>query len=216
MSIRWIFFDVGYTLFDETAVWERRFEEQAQLEETQKRGLTAADVRAAVENATRSRLPQYRTFVRTHQLTQAAPYRHELETPYPDALPVLKQLSQSYRLGVIANQTAGLEDRLRAWGLLPHLSAVVSSWEHQIMKPDVRLFEAALREACCTPGEAAMVGDRLDNDVQPAKALGMHTVWIRQGFGALQSPLSPADTPDHVIDSLSDLLPLVDPKGACS
>ena len=209
----WIFFDVGYTLVDETAVWERRFEEQAQLEETRRLGLTAADVRAAVENASRSRQPQYRSFVQKYALTQSAPYRHELEKPYPDALPVLEKLARTHRLGVIANQTAGLTERLRGWGFLPHLSAVISSWEHQIMKPDIRLFEAALREAGCMPGEAVMVGDRLDNDIQPARALGMRTVWIRQGFGALQTPLSAADTPDFVIDSLSELLPLFDTKG---
>ena len=27
-----------------------------------------------------------------------------------------------------------------------------------------------------------MVGDRLDNDIAPAKKLGMKTVWVRQGY----------------------------------
>ena len=32
------------------------------------------------------------------------------------------------------------------------------------------------------PGErAAMVGDRLDYDVRPAKAVGMYTVWVLRG-----------------------------------
>lgn len=53
-----------------------------------------------------------------------------------------------------------------------------------------------------------MVGDRLDNDIQPAKLLGMHTVWLRQGFGALQAPLSSSDTPNHIITNLVQLLQL--------
>lgn len=30
-----------------------------------------------------------------------------------------------------------------------------------------------------------MIGDRIDNDIVPAKALGMKTIWIRQGFDGL-------------------------------
>ena len=73
------------------------------------------------------------------------------------------------------------------------------------MKPDPRIFETALEKAGCPPHEAVMIGDRLDNDVAPAKALGMKTVRVRQGFGVLQSPRSEADTPDFEIGSLSEL-----------
>lgn len=76
------------------------------------------------------------------------------------------------------------------------------------MKPDKRLFEIALEKAKCSAQEAVMIGDRLDNDIAPAKALGMRTLWIQQGFGALQHPLSPADTPDYTIGSLRDLADL--------
>ena len=34
-----------------------------------------------------------------------------------------------------------------------------------------------------------MIGDRIDNDIAPAKSLGMNTVWIRQGYGGLQLSL---------------------------
>jgi FMN phosphatase YigB (HAD superfamily) len=33
-----------------------------------------------------------------------------------------------------------------------------------------------------------MVGDRLDNDIFPAKNIGMKTIWIKQGFGGMQNP----------------------------
>lgn len=208
MDIRWLFFDAGYTLVDETAVWQRRFEEQALTEEAQSLGLTPELIRREVERSTRMRLPQYRTFLQTYGLKNSAPYRHELEVPYPDALPVLQALSRRYRLGVIANQSAGLKERLAQWGLLPFFSLVISSWDHQVMKPDRRLFEIALKEAACEGSEAVMIGDRLDNDILPAKALGMRTVWIRQGFAAVQQPLSCEDTPDWRIDCLRQLLTL--------
>ena len=59
--------------------------------------------------------------------------------------------------------------------------------------------------ADCRPENAVMVGDRLDNDIFPAKSLGMKTVWLRRGFGALQIPKGPKYTPDHTIDSLTEL-----------
>ena len=74
------------------------------------------------------------------------------------------------------------------------------------MKPDIRIFEYALDKANCSPQETCMIGDRLDNDILPAKSLGMKTVWIKQGFGALQKPLSESEEPDHSINNLSELL----------
>ena len=74
------------------------------------------------------------------------------------------------------------------------------------MKPDIRIFEYALDKANCTPQDACMIGDRLDNDILPAKSLGMKTVWIKQGFGALQKPLSKSEEPDHTINNLAELL----------
>lgn len=74
------------------------------------------------------------------------------------------------------------------------------------MKPDIRIFEYALDKANCIPQDACMIGDRLDNDILPAKSLGMKTVWIKQGFGALQKPFSKSEEPDYTISSLSELL----------
>ncbi len=203
-----LFFDVGFTLVDETAVWQRRCAEQAATEEARRLGLRAEGIYHEIENASRARLPQFKTVVQKYGLRCMAPYRHELETLYPQAPRVLAALAGQYRLGVIANQTDGLRERLDRFGILEHFAYVVSSWDAGVQKPDSALFVHALRLAGCAPDEAVMIGDRLDNDIAPAKALGLQTVWIRQGFGALQTPLSPADTPDHAVDGLCGLLPL--------
>jgi len=207
--IRWIFFDIGYTLVNEDAVWQRRCSEQAESAEARALGLTPQDIYHAIEDASRANLPQYRTVVRRYGFTSPAPYRHELETLYPNAEKLLEELSKRYQLGVIANQTGGLDARLEQFGIRQYFSAVVSSWEYQCMKPDPRLYEIALDLAQCAPEEAVMVGDRLDNDVAPAKSVGMHTIWIRQGFGALQSPQNALQSPDHTIDDLNDLLDIL-------
>jgi FMN phosphatase YigB (HAD superfamily) len=50
-----------------------------------------------------------------------------------------------------------------------------------------------------------MVGDRLDNDIRPVKALGMKTVWIRKGLAIYQHADLGKNIADWVIDTLSDL-----------
>ena len=205
MAVEWIFLDMGYTLVNEDAVWRRRCQEQADMPEAREKGVTAAQIWAEIENASRACLPQYRTAMEKLCLSHAAPYRSELETLYPDAPGVLRALRKDYRLGVIANQLSGLEDRLAALGIRPFFSLVVSSWEAGVTKPAPEIFRLALAKAGCKAENALMAGDRLDNDVFPAKALGMRTVWVRQGFGALQTPISPAYRPDRTVDSLSAL-----------
>lgn len=208
-EITHIFFDVGYTLVNEDAVWEKRCLEQAETPECRMLGLSAEDIYQAIIAASLAHKPQYRTVVSTYHLTEVAPYRHDLERLYDDAVPVLEALSARYTLGIIANQTDGLAGRLEACGIRSYFSHVISSWDHQVMKPDPRLFEIALEEAGCPPERALMVGDRLDNDVYPAKTVGTKTIWIRQGFGGMQSIQSETQKPDGIVNSLSELLNLL-------
>ena len=200
---------MGFTLADETAVWEKRCREQAELPEARALGLTAADIYREIEEASRQYKPQFRTVIEKYRFTQAAPYRGELETLYPDAIPVLKTLCQKYSLGVIANQTQGLQKRLEEWDIAAYFSVVASSWEVNASKPDPAIFRYALAQANCAPEHALMIGDRLDNDIYPAKALGMKTLRIMQGFGALQIPKSPDFAPDFTVGSLNGLLTLL-------
>ncbi len=201
-----LFFDVGYTLVNEDAVWDDRCRVQAQTDEAKNLGLSAADIYHEIEIASISRKPQFRTLIDKYNFKEVAPYRTDLEKLYEEAPAVIKQLSQKYELGIIANQLDGLKERLKAFDLLQYFNYIISSWDVQVMKPDIRIFEYALDKANCSPQDACIIGDRLDNDILPAKSLGMKTVWIKQGFGALQKPLSKSEEPDHTINNLAELL----------
>jgi len=54
------------------------------------------------------------------------------------------------------------------------------------------------------PAERAlMIGDRIDNDIRPAKALGMKTLWLRLNFD--QRGWKPSDEFERCyVESLSD------------
>ena len=200
-----LFFDVGYTLVNEDAVWEARCREQTQTDEAKSLGLSAFDIYHEIEIASIARKPQFRTLIDKYNFKEVAPYRTELEKLYDETPAVIKRLSQKYELGIIANQLDGLKERLQAFDLLQYFKYIISSWDVQLMKPDIRIFEYVLDKANCAPQETCMIGDRLDNDILPAKSLGMKTIWIKQGFGALQKPLSKSEEPDHSINNLSEL-----------
>ena len=93
------------------------------------------------------------------------------------------KLSGRYKIGVIANQSLGTAERLKKFGILKYIELVVASAEEGVAKPDRRIFEIALSRAGCEPKQAIMIGDRIDNDILPAKKLGMYTMWVKQGFG---------------------------------
>ena len=100
---------------------------------------------------------------------------------------------------------AGLPERLAQRGMGGLFAVIVTSADFGAKKPETALFEAALRQAGCLPAEAAMVGDRLDNDIAPAKRLGMRTVRILQGYGALSRPRNDWEEPEETVRTLAEL-----------
>ena len=55
-----------------------------------------------------------------------------------------------------------------------------------------------------------MVGDRIDNDIAPAKALGMAAILLRGGRHRRQRPRSPAEEPDAVVTDVLELEAAID------
>jgi HAD superfamily hydrolase (TIGR01549 family) len=135
-------------------------------------------------------------------------YPKELEAPYEDAEVTLRTLSSRYKIGVIANQSSGTAERLTKWGLMQFVSICLSSAELGLEKPDPAIFELALCRAECTPTDAAMIGDGLDNDIRPARMLGWNTIRILQGFGRFQSCRDGWEEADLTVPTLGALIPI--------
>ncbi|MCM1480822.1 MAG: HAD hydrolase-like protein, partial [Muribaculaceae bacterium] len=54
--------------------------------------------------------------------------------------------------------------------------------------------------------EACMVGDRLDNDIEPAAEMGMCTVWVRQGWFGRGNVDLVRFKPDFTVDGISEVV----------
>ena len=130
---------------------------------------------------------------------------------YPDALPAVQALCASgYRVAILANQPARRTPELRALGFEPDVMAM--SDEMGVAKPEAAFFERALELMRVEePGSVAYVGDRVDNDVVPSRAAGMHGVWIRRGpWGVIQELPEEARADTMVVASLSELVSRID------
>lgn len=103
------------------------------------------------------------------------------EALHDDVRPCLDALAGTYRLGIIANQPSAVKDAIRRDGLDGYFEVWGVSDDVGLEKPDPALFAHVLKEASVEPRKSAMVGDRLDYDVRPAKAAGMRTVWVLRG-----------------------------------
>jgi len=101
--------------------------------------------------------------------------RDGLVQPYADVEATIDALCErGFRLIAASN---GNSDLTR----LPLFDSFETKWlaaEVGVSKPDPRFFLGALEHVGARPEAAVMVGDRLDNDYEPARRAGMHAVLI--------------------------------------
>jgi FMN phosphatase YigB (HAD superfamily) len=95
---------------------------------------------------------------------------------------VLGPLRSRFKMGVVSNFYGNL-DRVLAEAKLDRVFAVaVDSARVGVFKPEVGIYEAALKKIQCGPESTAMIGDSLGKDCAPAHKLGMRTVWLQTGL----------------------------------
>ena len=143
------------------------------------------------------------------------PNRDEIVRMYEEAVlmdpPGLKEgvtetlaaLHGRYRLGLVSvtGVSAGrlMRGILEKQGVLAYFEALAFSDEVGYVKPDPRLFMAALEELGVEPGKAVHVGDSVKSDVLGAKNAGMKTVWLKTRDQAMVAE------PDRIITKLTQL-----------
>lgn len=205
---RWIALDVGETLVDETRVWGVWADALGIPHLTFMAALGAAlarggDFREVFEIVGRD---DWRDMSPRVGDVYGA---FRVEDLYPDALPTLITLGErGYRLAILANQPAQRTPELRALGAI--VDVIAMSEEMGVHKPDPEFYRRGLElMGNPDPQNVAYVGDRLDNDVLPARAAGMRAVWLRRGpWGIIADGKPPDGT--LVVRSLDELVERAD------
>lgn len=124
-NIKWLFFDIGYTLVNEDDVHKQRI---ADTVKGQCR-YTFEDVYNAMIEASKNYMQPYPTAIKQLGINCYVQYRKELEKPYDCAKDVLENLQKSYKIGIIANQSEGTEQRLMEYGLREYADYICASAE---------------------------------------------------------------------------------------
>ena len=124
---------------------------------------------------------------------------------YDGVKELLSDLSGSHTLALAANAPGSIRDKLDQCGVLQYFSFTSVSGDLGVKKPDPRFFEAILEDVGVTPGDAILVGDRLDNDMMPAKRMGIATIWVRRGRYAVLEPRVPDEIPDATVADVTEV-----------
>jgi HAD superfamily hydrolase (TIGR01549 family) len=99
---------------------------------------------------------------------------------YPDVRDCIATLKRDgFFVGIAGNQTARAGRLLGELNLGVDLIATSDDWGAE--KPTPAFFDKLISSVGLAPAEIAYVGDRLDNDIRPARAAGLFTVFIRRG-----------------------------------
>jgi HAD superfamily hydrolase (TIGR01549 family) len=103
--------------------------------------------------------------------------RHENFELYEDVVPVFHALRRAgLKLGLVSNSARDIHEFARHHAL--EVDAGISSFHHGKTKPHASIFRAVLELLEIEPGEAAMVGDVIEDDIEGALALGMRAVLL--------------------------------------
>lgn len=207
MPITTVVFDVGETLVDETRLWG----EWADWMDVPRFTFFAA-IGAVIERGwhhrTAFQLIQPGFDVEAAVRRRAAEgdrYRIERRDLYPDAVACLSDLHRGgYRVGLAGNQPEEAEAVLEAAGAPAAFIASSARWG--VEKPSHAFFHRLVEAAQRPASEIAYVGDRLDNDVAPARAVGLTAVFIRRGpWGHIQASWPEAARAHLTLDLLAGL-----------
>jgi len=198
-DIEWLFFDMGSTLIDEHLVYEHTFRDIAEY--------TNLDYQYVYEEALKFYKQNKKGDIElgiNYNLPKRK-WHTEDEILYKNVPQCLKILNDKYKIGIIANQPLGTKSRLKKWKIIQYIDLIIASAEKNVSKPNPKIFEIALQKSQCRADKAIMIGDRIDNDIIPAKKIGMRTIWIKQGFGSYWSITKDEEKADYVVNNIMEL-----------
>ncbi|HEL9629558.1 TPA: HAD family hydrolase [Streptococcus suis] len=203
--IEWIFFDLGSTLLDEEAAYGYYIDKCVKKLESLDIEVSSDSYKKKMAEYAHQSLDPIRATWHYFAPTEPRPlWTNERIKLYSEAREVLEALSKHYRLGIVANQSSSVRVLLKEWGIESYFQLLILSEEVGLSKPDATIFTLALQKANIPADRVVYVGDRYDNDILPAKSLGMWTVRILTGFGKHASENGKSKS-DWVIPSLQEI-----------
>ena len=219
-----LFFDVGETILNAEAQQDAMTEVHRMVLNDYGFSLTRDEYRLLDEEKIRSFVPSAMHAITWHFASPDQTLHNEITREirahygeirkigcrlYPGVAELLEKLADGYSLGLAGNAPASITDNLDDLGVLCWFSHTDVSGSIGIKKPDHRFFETILANADTRASEAIMIGDRLDNDIIPARRIGMKTIWVRWGRYSILESRTPDEIPDTTVTDVREVMDAV-------
>jgi HAD superfamily hydrolase (TIGR01549 family) len=206
--------DVGETIIDETRIWTR-WAERLGVPPLTLMGLLGA--MAALDRSHRDALelirPGFDVAGELALWAEEAPEslrdRFDESDLYSDVRPALDALfAKGLSTYIAGNQPEAARNSLLKMNLA--VTHIANSHELGAEKPSAAFFNGVVEMVGAAPQAVLYVGDRLDNDILPARRAGMRTVLMRRGpWGYLHAERPEAGLADSICNSLLELAGVV-------
>ena len=204
---RWICFDVGEVLIDETRIWST-WADVLGIPRFTLMGVIGGLIARGADHERAFALLGFPDWRSEQPKVREAYGGFQRVDLYPDVLPALERLrGLGYRIAVIANQPASRHAELEALGIRTDVMAMSEALG--VEKPAPEFFDEVVRLTAAVAGDVLYVGDRVDNDVVPGSRAGLRVARVRRGpWGALQTDDKAVATLD--VGSLAELVERID------
>ena len=121
--------------------------------------------------------------------------------PLPGAIDLLAEIHALGMRTVIASNTYWRDaesywDDFRLLGMADHVDAVITSVDAGHLKPHPAVFKMAMDWAGVSATQCVVIGNREENDIEPALALGMWTILVHPDDPKPESSRAHAVAPD--------------------
>jgi len=131
---------------------------------------------------TRQGLPAGAGTVRRIRRAMALPV-HDRMKPLPGAVELLAEVHALGMRNVVASNTYWRDadsywEDFRLLGMADHIDEIITSVDAGHLKPHPAVFEMAMRWAEAPADSCVVIGNREENDIDPALALGMLTILV--------------------------------------
>jgi putative hydrolase of the HAD superfamily len=126
---------------------------------------------------------------------------HATAVIFPEVPDAVRALARHFRIGVVANADHDYLMRCMARNGL-RFDVLVDSETARCYKPEPRIFQRACAALSVPAGQAVMVGDTPETDIQGAHRTGLRAVWLNRDHRDWPGTLA---CPDAVIDELGQL-----------
>lgn len=120
---------------------------------------------------------------------------------------LLDNVRGRFKLGMVTNGFADIQFiKLENLGIKDYFDVVVTSDEARAMKPDARIFEAAVKRLNCLVSECLFIGDSYENDIAGAAKCGMRTIWYRTEDYVIPES---SPVPDVIVTDLESITAII-------